>query len=127
VLTPTAGNAYTKSNAFAYLPTVFTDDTLVAGITTAKAQHILELRQCVDALRAVAGFAPAAWTDPALLPQSSIIKAVHIQELRENLDSALTQLGYSTQGYTDTGLSGGFVIKGLYIEELRQRIRTIAN
>src|SRR5207237_3641318 len=65
-LVPTSGSTYTKQNAFAYLPTVFTDDTLVAGVTTAKAQHILELRQAIDALRAVAVLTPAPWTDPTL-------------------------------------------------------------
>jgi hypothetical protein len=129
VLVPQAGTGsnYTKSNAFAYLPTTFTDDTLIAGVTTAKAQHILELRQAVDALRAVAGLAPAAWTDPTLTPLSAIIKVIHIQELRALLDDALTRLGYATQPYTDPGLSGGFVIKGIYIDELRQRIKAIAN
>jgi YD repeat-containing protein len=121
VLTPTSGSPYTKSNAFAYLPTVFTDDTLVVGTTTAKAQHIIELRQAVDALRAVAGQGAAAWTDPTLSPTSTVIKAVHITELRSYLDQAA---GAGT--YTDPTLSSGMLIKRIHIEELRQRIRNIA-
>ncbi len=124
-LTPTAGSVYSKPNAFAYLPTVFTDNTLVVGTTTAKAQHIIELRQAVDAMRAVAGLAPAPWTDATLTPTSTIIKAVHIQELRTFLDSAASLLGYSTSPYTDPSLSG-LLIKRVHIEELRQRIRAIA-
>src|SRR5256884_3323215 len=54
-VTPTSGSAYSKTNAFAYLPTVFTDDSIVVGQTSAKAQHVLELRQAVEALRAVEG------------------------------------------------------------------------
>lgn len=126
VLTPTAGSPYTKTNAFAYLPTVFTDNTLVAGVTTAKAQHILELRQAVDALRAVAGLAPAAWTDPTLLPASTVIKAIHITEMRSNLESAAALLGYSPGSYTDPALISGIPIKRLHIEDLRQRLRNIA-
>jgi subtilisin-like proprotein convertase family protein len=125
-LTPTSGPVYSKPNAFAYLPTVFTDDTLVVGTTTAKAQHIIELRQAVDAMRAVAGIGPAPWTDATLTPTSTIIKAVHIQELRTFLDSAASLLGYSTSPYTDPALTTGFVIKRVHIEELRQRIRAIA-
>ena len=125
-LTPTSGSPYSKTNAFAYLPTIFTDDTLVVGVTTAKAQHIIELRQAVDALRAVAGLSAAAWTDPTLSPASAIIKAVHITELRTNLEQAAMLLGYAAGSYTDPGLGGGFVIKRLHIEELRQRIRTLA-
>jgi hypothetical protein len=125
-LTPTSGSPYSKANAFAYLPTVFTDDTIMVGVTTAKTQHIIELRQAVDALRAVAGLAPAPWTDGTLTPNSSIIKAIHIQELRTYLDDAATRLGYSTSPYTDPSLTTGYSIKRIHIEELRQRIRVIA-
>jgi YVTN family beta-propeller protein len=119
-LMPTLGSPYSKSNAFAYLPTLFTDDTLVVGVTTAKAQHILELRQAVDALRALAGFAPAPWTDPTLTPTSTMIRAVHIAELRTYLDQA------AGAGSYDPTLSSGMPIKRVHIEELRQRIRSIA-
>src|SRR5213078_1579892 len=111
---------YSKSNAFAYLPTVFTDNTIMVGQTTAKAQHIIELRQAVDAMRAVAGLGGAPWTDPALAAGNTI-KAVHILELRTYLDDAATRLGYSTSPYTDPGLTLGFVIKRIHIEEFRQR------
>ncbi|HKO45252.1 MAG TPA: choice-of-anchor Q domain-containing protein [Pyrinomonadaceae bacterium] len=125
-LAPTSGSPYSKPNAFAYLPTVFTDDTLVVGQTTSKAQHIIELRQAVDALRAVAGLSAATWTDPTLSPTGTIIKAVHIVELRSYLDDVAMQLGYATSPYTDSSLGAGSVIKRIHIEELRQRIRTIA-
>jgi hypothetical protein len=125
VLTPTSGSPLTKTNAFAYLPKVFTDDTIVIGATTVKAQHILELRQAVDAMRAVAGLSGAPWTNPGLAPGDTI-KAIHILDLRTYLDDAATRLGYSTSPYTDSGLTTGFVIKRIHIEELRQRIRTIA-
>ncbi len=125
-LTSSSGGASSKSNAFAYLPTVFTDNTLMAQVTTAKAQHIIELRQAVDALRAVAGLGPAPWTDPTLSPASTLIKAVHITELRTNLENVAALLGYPSGSYTDPALSAGFVIKLVHIEELRQRIRVIA-
>ncbi len=125
VLTPTSGSTLTKTNAFAYLPTVFTDNTIMVGQTTAKAQHILELRQAVDAMRAVAGLSGAPWNDPALAAGNTI-RAVHITDLRTFLDDAATRLGFSTSPYTDPGLTTGFVIKRIHIEELRQRIRAIA-
>ena len=125
-LTPTSGSPYSKPNAFAYLPTVFTDDTIVVGQTTVKAQHIIELRQAVDALHAVAGLSAATWTDPTPSPTTTIIKAAHIVELRTYLDEAATELGYSTSPYTDPSLSAGSVIKRIHIEELRQHIRNIA-
>ena len=124
-LTPTTGSVVSKANAFAYLPTVFTDDTLTVGQTTAKAQHILELRQAVDAMRAVAGLSGAPWTDPGLAA-SGTIKAAHILDLRTFLNDAATRLGYPTSGYTDPSLTTGFTIKRVHIEELRQRLRVIA-
>jgi hypothetical protein len=125
-LTPASGSPFSQANAFAYLPTVFTDDTILVGQTTPKTLHILELRQAVDAMRAVAGLGPATWTDATLLPGNNVIKAIHIQELRTYFDDAATHLGFSTSPYTDPGLSSGFVVKRIHIEELRQRIRTIA-
>lgn len=122
-LTPTSGSPYSKPNAFAYLPTVFTDDTLVAGATTVKAQHITELRQAVDALRAVAGLGPAPWTNATLVPGS--VKAAHVAEVRTYLEDAAARLGYASASYTDASLTG-LVIKRIHIEELRQRIRNIA-
>ncbi len=125
-LTSTSGSVYSRANAVAYLPTSFTDNTILVGQTTAKAQHIIELRQAVDALRAVAGLTPAPWTDPSLAPFSTIIKPVHILELRLYLDDAAARLGYATSPYTDPSLGTGFIVKRIHIEELRQRIRTIA-
>jgi len=124
-VTPASGNTYSKTNAFAYLPTVFTDDSIVVGQTTAKAQHIIELRQAVEALRAVEALGVVPWTDPTLAPGNTI-KAIHILELRRFLDDAATRLGYTTSAYADPGLTSGLVIKRIHIEELRQRIRNIA-
>ncbi len=125
VLTPTSGGTVTKTNAFAYLPTVFTDDTLVVNVTTVKTQHIIELRQAVNAMRAVAGLSGAPWTDPALA-LGDTIKAMHIRDLRTYLDDAASRLGYSTSPYTEPSLNTGYLIKRIHIEELRQRIRVIA-
>jgi hypothetical protein len=124
-LVPSSGNIVTRATAFAYLTTVFTDNQLFVGVTTAKAQHILELRRAVDALRAVAGLQAAQWTDPGLSPGAQI-KAVHIRELRSYLEAAAIQLGYAPVQYTDPSLGAGSIIKRVHIEELRQRIRAIA-
>lgn len=126
-LAATQGSTYTKVNAFAFLPSVFTDDSLAATVTVAKAQHIIELRQAVDALRAVAGLPPAPWTDAALVPTSTVIKAAHIVELRADLEDAAWRLGFAEASYSDPVLKPRrAVIKRIHIEELRQRIRTIA-
>src|SRR5262249_11241564 len=124
-LSPTTGGTLTRDNAFAFLPTSFTDNTLVTGVTTARTQHVLELRAAVDALRAVAGLGAAPWTDPSL-SAGSPVRAGHITERRTFLETAATALGYGSGSYTDPSLTIGFVIKRDHIEELRQRTRALA-
>ncbi len=69
----------TLNNGFTYLAApVFTDDPLVAGATVVLAHHLLELRQSVDSLRAVAGLSAATWTDATVTSQVTLIQAVHI-------------------------------------------------
>jgi hypothetical protein len=126
-LVPASGDAYTKANAFAYLPTVFTDDPLVAGVTMSKGQHVIELRQAVDALRAVMGLGTTSWQNPALTTGGTIIRAAHIKELRTYLEDAATRLGYAGATYSDPNLDAGTVIRLAHIEELRRRIRDIAH
>ncbi len=101
----------------------FTDNPLVAGVTAVKAQHFTELRQAVNAVRAIAGLSAAAWTDPTL-NSTVVIKAVHIQELRDRLNEALTALQITTSPFTDPVLAtgtNGTPVKRAHAEELRQR------
>jgi hypothetical protein len=99
----------------------FTDDPLSIGVTPIKAQHVTELRQAVNAIRATANLSAATWTD-TMLNSSVSVKAVHITELRTNLDQALTALGLPVSGYTDASLSG-VLIKKVHLDELRQRVQ----
>ena len=98
----------------------FTDDPLSVDTTIIKAQHVTELRQAVNAVRAAANLTAATWTDSSLT--NVTIKAVHIQELRTNLDQALTALGLSTSAYTDASLAG-VAIKKVHVDEIRQRVK----
>lgn len=103
-------------------PPTFTDDPLVAGVTTIKAVHITELRQTVDQLRARAGLPASVWTDTQL--SGNIIKAVHITELRARLNEARAALGLSNPAYTDPTLSvGSTPIKAAHVQELRDRVK----
>jgi hypothetical protein len=99
----------------------FTDEPLVANSTIIKAQHLMELRQAVDAVRNLAGLQVASWTDPS--PQGVFIKKVHIEELRAKLNEALTILGLSTPSYTDSTLTTATVIKKVHFAELRQSVK----
>jgi Fibronectin type III domain len=114
------GNLSAPSNIDLATTIIFSDDPLSAGATVVKAQHLTELRQAVNAVRALAGLTAAAWTDAS--PMSVLIKAAHVQELRTSLDQALSSLGLSISPYTDPTLSSA-TIKAVHFQELRQRVK----
>lgn len=94
---------------------IFTDSSLAGA--RVKAQHLLELRSAVDAVRLLAGQAPGAYTDDVSAPGVSI-KAVHLAELRTILVNARQQLGLSAPGFSDATLKG-IAIKAIHIQQLR--------
>ncbi|HXQ71603.1 MAG TPA: galactose oxidase-like domain-containing protein [Pyrinomonadaceae bacterium] len=116
------GNYSDFSNTDITTTIVFTDDPLVVNVTLIYAQHIVELRQAVNAVRAAAGLSAATWTDSSLTGVE--VRAVHISELRSNLDGALSALGLSTGSYTDASLTPGTtVVKAVHVSELRTRVK----
>jgi hypothetical protein len=100
---------------------VFADDPLVVNTTLVRAQHILELRQAVTAVRQTAVLGAPGWVDPSL-GVGTLVRAVHIQELRSNLDGALGPLGLLVTGYTDPLLTG-VLIKAIHVQEIRNRVK----
>lgn len=120
------GSRSAPSNVALGAAFTFTDDPIVAGVTAVKAQHVTELRQAVNAVRAAAGLPAATWTDPNLSspPPAYLIRAAHIQELRDRLNEALTALQIGTSPFTDPVLStgsNGTRVKKVHVDELRQR------
>jgi hypothetical protein len=98
---------------------VFTDDPLVVGSTRAKAVHLTELRQAVDAVRAAAGLSAGTYTD-TISAGVTRIKAIHISEIRSQLDAALIALGLGAPTYTDATLTAGVsVVKKAHVQEPR--------
>ena len=123
------GNVSPYSNVDLATAITFTDDPLQANSTLIKAQHIWELRQAVNAVRATApSLPPVTWTDNVTSAGALVgitVKAAHIEELRSKLDEALTALGLPMSPYTDPvppGLSG-VAIKKIHIDQLRQRVK----
>lgn len=114
------GNLSPPGNLDVATAITFTDNPLTAGTTLVKAQHVTELRQAVNAVRATANLSAATWTDASLT--NVTIKAIHVQELRTNLDAALTALGLATSSYTDPSLTG-VAVKKVHIDEIRQRVK----
>jgi RHS repeat-associated protein len=114
-----AGTLSAGSNVELVTALAFTDETLTSGVTRVKAQHLTELRQAVNAVRATANLPAAGWTDATL--QGAVIRAVHVTELRARVDEALGAMGLTTPAYTDATVAG-VGIKRVHIAELRERV-----
>jgi hypothetical protein len=100
----------------------FTDDPLVAATTLAKAVHVTELRQAVNAMRATAALGAASFTDASLAGVA--VKAAHIQELRTALNQARTTLGISSITFTDPTLTAGTsILRAAHVQELRDGVK----
>lgn len=98
---------------------LFTDDPLVVGSTRAKAVHLTELRQAVDAVRVAAGLGAGTYTD-TISAGVTRIKVIHISEIRSQLDAALIALGLAAPTYTDSTMTAGVtIIKKVHVQEPR--------
>lgn len=95
----------------------FTDPALV-GVEV-KAQHILELRIVVNAMRAAASLGSATFTD---FPSNGVpIRALHITEPRSALNPARAAIGLTPLVYTDPTITpGSTVIKAAHVLEVRE-------
>ena len=121
-----AGNLSPVSNIDVATAITFEDDPFPAppAQTLIRAQHILQLRTAINALRTAAALPPATWTqtiDPAQ-PNTTTIMAIDVEELRTKLDAALDVFHLPIGGYTDASLSGKPILK-THITELRSRVK----
>jgi uncharacterized delta-60 repeat protein len=96
----------------------FSDDPLVGGMSVVKADHIVELRTRIAALRARAGLSAYVYTDPTLTPGVTIIRSQHILELRAALAEVYATSGLPPPTYS-TFPGAGVPIVAADITELR--------
>lgn len=130
-----SGNRTTDySNIDLATTVIFTDDPLVAHSptqsgTTIKAEHLVQLRRAVNAVRVLAGLNIATWTylDPVSEPanQRRAIFWEDITDLRTSLDAALDILGRSQPYTTDPPptLTRRMVVRKAHFQELRERVK----
>jgi hypothetical protein len=114
-----AGGSSPDSAADIATAMLFTNDPLARGLVV-RAAHLAELRNAVNAVRALAGLTPFSFTDPAA--PGVVIKAIHITQLRTALDQALSALGLAAGGYTDPTLKG-VAIKAIHFQQIRDRVQ----
>ena len=121
-----ADNLSPVSNIDVATAITFEDDPFPAPpvFTMVRAQHIVQLRTAINALRITAGLSAASWTqaiNPAQ-PGTVTIMAIDIEELRTKLDDALDVFDLPIGGYTDPSLSNKEILK-THITELRSRVK----
>ena len=119
-----AGNVSPQSNIDVATAMTFDDDPFAAPPvqTLVKAQHILQLRQAINAVRhIVPNMQDYTWTQ-SISAGATPIKANDIEEMRIALDQALNALGLPAGGYTDPSLSNHLFQK-FYLTELRDRVK----
>lgn len=124
-----SGNFSNYSNIDLATTIIFEDDELnPAGTRTViRARHLVQLRQAVNAVRALAGLAAASWTypDPVSEPASQRrpVYLEDVTDLRTKLDEALTVLGLSQSYATEPPLGRWLPIRKEHFQELRQRVK----
>lgn len=96
---------------------IFTDDPLLSRLTIIKAQHVSEVRQAVDAVRATANMGAAIWTNPL-----NQVSAIHFTELRDRLNEALPALGFLTIP-ADPGIAQTSVVYATHLQAVRDKVK----
>lgn len=97
----------------------FTDATLTPGVTTVKLDHLSQLRNAANAVRAVASMGAMAWAEPSPV----IIRKSHVTELRTAIAQARSTLGLPAVTYTDDPLGTPSLVKAIHFEQLRSALR----
>ncbi|HEV7767818.1 MAG TPA: hypothetical protein VGQ76_22635 [Thermoanaerobaculia bacterium] len=100
---------------------VFADDPLQPFVTPVRAQHILEFRTAVNAVRSAAGLAAFSFTDPSLA--GTYVKATHVTELRTALDAARAALILPALAYTQAIVPGTTLVRAVDVKELRTGVK----
>ena len=85
----------------------------------AKAVHLTELRNRIDAARRACGLTGFPWTDPNIVPGLTPIRAVHITQPRTALAAAYTGCRRTPPRWTDPNLGRGTPIKVEHFTVLR--------
>ena len=116
------GNVSPESNIDLATTIMFADDPLQTQ-TLIKANHIVQLRQAVNAVRHLTpALSDYNWQQSSATLVGALIKANDIAELRTALDEALIVLGLPSGGYTPASLAGQFIQTGP-ITQLRDRVK----
>jgi hypothetical protein len=117
-----AGGMSGFGNADLATTVTFTEDPIVASTTPVRRNHLLELRDAVNAVRVTAGLAPQVFTDNVVTAGSTPVRAVHVTELRTALNAALSALPFPIPSYANA-VAAGVNIRAVDFQELRNAVK----
>lgn len=98
---------------------LFNDASITVKQTLIAKQHIVDLRNAVDAVRAALGTTPATWVDPL-----TVITADSVKEVRDRLNDArnLPGVGLGNYPYSSSIVSGNLILKS-QMDENRDAVK----
>jgi len=105
--------------------TTMTFTSITGGVTIVAVQHMTELLNAVNSVRAAAGWTAVSWSDivgpdhPLPSPNLVVLSA-HILAVRARINEALQALGAPISGYTDPDPTLK-TIRAIHITEVQQR------
>jgi YD repeat-containing protein len=124
-----AGRLSPWSNTDLATTIAFTNDPLQSG-QVVSAVHFTELRQAVNAVRALASLALTFPADGSFAPPPPFIQTTQVQELRGRLGEALQALAarhgepvLASAVYDDSPLVAGTPVRAVHIQQLRNRLK----
>jgi Fibronectin type III domain len=120
----TQGGQSGPSNMVFGTAITFLDEQLIAGQTVIQAQHLYDLRNSVNAVRAlVPGLNAATWHTNDVYHQ--LIYGNDVLEVRNQLNDALGALGVPISPFEDPVLvSQQTLVKKIHFDQLRERSRS---
>lgn len=98
----------------------FTDDPIVAGVTTVKPAHITELQTAINKLLETSGDGDATFTAAS---STGPIQAAQLQELQDALDLARLHLALPPNSRHDSFYDNTVFIKAPNVQELRDALK----
>ncbi|HEU4391518.1 MAG TPA: hypothetical protein VFV34_27255 [Blastocatellia bacterium] len=124
-----AGNCLSAASSRDIATTINYSEAISTGVTI-RANHLLELRTAVNAVRTAAGFSPPFdWPD-ASSPGVTVTPASggqilwqQVQKLRNRLNEARTAIGLQPQSFSNQPLTAGTKVFANHILELRQGVQ----
>jgi hypothetical protein len=122
-----AGNNLSGPSNLDYATTVAftTDPAITPGQTIVMAQHVIDLRTAVNAVRTAAGLGSCC-SSPTLTQMVTVVAAQHIIDLRNGVNNARQSLGVPQYQFNDSTLTPGSTqIKAIHVTDLRHAVKGV--